>query len=244
MRPNLWSQRSRTVIRITSNLNEVTTRLVAKLQAVNDPNGPVRDRMLRQVASDTAAQVTYRIHTEGKNSNDTPIGEYSSKYLKIREKNNRGTNPKVILSLTGQMENDFGIVSNSANKYGLGFKNSLNADKAEWLQEGTKSGQVKEHERIINRKSDKSINKILDTINKIEDEISDGYGDLNKLNKRLISAKKRYQKAQGKKVKVKSHTRSGRVGYGRIYDLTDKEKDHANLVANDFIAQYLNNESA
>lgn len=154
------------VIRITSNLNEVTTRLVAKLQEINDPNGAARDRMLRQVASDTAAQVTVRIHTQGLNSEGTPIGEYSNAYLKIRKKNNRGESKKVILSLTGQMENDFGIVSNTAGRYGLGFKNELNAKKAEWLQE--------------------------------------------------------------------------RPDYGRIYDLTEAEKEHANLVANDFIAQYLN----
>jgi hypothetical protein len=154
------------VISISSNLNEVTTRLVAKLQSVNDPNGAARDLMLRQVASDTAAQVTYRIHTEGLNSNAKPIGEYSNAYLRVRRKNNRGDSKKVILSLTGQMENDFGIVANQANRYGLGFKNELNAQKAEWLQE--------------------------------------------------------------------------RDDYGRIYDLTEAELAHANLVANDFIAQYLN----
>lgn len=152
------------MIKISSNLNEVTTRLVAKLQEVNDPNGTARDRMLRQVASDTLANVKYRIHTEGLNSAGQPIGQYSSAYLRIREKNNRGRNPKVILSLTGQMENDFSIVSSQANRYGLGFKNTLNADKAEWVQ----------------------------------DE------------------------------------------YGRVYDLTQQETDHAGLVANDFIAQYLN----
>jgi hypothetical protein len=137
---------------------------VAKLQEVNDINSPVRDLMLRQVASDTLANVKFRIHTEGLNSAGQPIGEYSSAYLRVREKNNRGRNPKVILSLTGQLENDFSIVSNTANNYGLGFKNPINADKAEWLQDQ----------------------------------------------------------------------------YGKVYDLTEKEAQHANLVANDFLAQYLN----
>jgi len=159
------------VISISSNLNEVTTRLVAKLESVKDPNGAAQDRMLRQVASDTLAQVKYRIHTDGKNSEGTPIGEYSNAYLKVRKsrKYNRGESTKVILSLTGQMENDFSIVSNTAGRYGLGFKNTLNAEKAEWLQ--------------------------------------------------------------------------ARSDYGRIYDLTEAEKEHANLVANDFIAQYLNEPS-
>ena len=151
---------------ITTNLDEVLGRLVGKLQDLNNPNGEARDLMLRQVASDTVAQVTYRIHTEGLNSAGKPIGEYANSYMKIREssKYNRSSSKKIIFSLSGQMENDFNIVANQANHYGLGFKNTINADKAQWLQER----------------------------------------------------------------------------FGRVYDLTEKEKDHANLVANDFIAEYLN----
>lgn len=153
------------MMKIVTNLNAVTTRLVAKLQTIANVNGEARDRMLRQVASDTAAQVTYRIHTKGLNSKGTAIGEYDSKYLKLRQsKYNRTSDKKVILSLTGQMENDFGIVASQSNKYSLGFKNTINADKAQWMQEK----------------------------------------------------------------------------YGRIYDLTKEELDHANVVANDFIAEYLN----
>ena len=149
---------------ITTNLDEVLGRLVGKLQDLNNPNGEARDLMLRQVASDTVAQVTYRIHTEGLNSAGKPIGEYANSYMKTRAKYNRSSSKKIIFSLSGQMENDFGIVANQANHYGLGFKNTVNTDKAEWLQER----------------------------------------------------------------------------FGRVYDLTEKEKAHANLVANDFIAEYLN----
>lgn len=150
---------------IVTNLNQVTARLVQKLKAIGDSNGEARDTMLRQVASDTVAKVTYRIHTQGLKSDGTAIGEYKPKYLRLREtKYNRTGDKKVILSLTGQMENDFGIVSAKANQYGLGFKNQLNADKAGWMEEK----------------------------------------------------------------------------YGSIYDLTNEELDHANLVANDFIADYLN----
>lgn len=151
---------------ITTNLDEVLGRLVGKLKDLNNPNGEARDLMLRQVASDTVAQVTYRIHTEGLNSEGKPIGEYANSYMKIRATYNRTSSKKIIFSLTGQMENDFGIVANQANRYGLGFKNKINADKAQWLQE--------------------------------------------------------------------------RSDFGRVYDLTEKEKAHANLVANDFIAEYLN----
>lgn len=124
------------MLKITSNLSDVTSSLIGRLKAVSDPNGEVRDKMLRTIALDTAAQMKVRIHQDGKNSENTPIGEYSNAYLKVREKNRRGTDKKVILSLTRQMENDFGIVAGSgATGYALGFKNADNADKAGWAED-------------------------------------------------------------------------------------------------------------
>lgn len=152
-------------MKIVTNLNQVTAKLVTKLKSIADINGEARDMMLRQVASDTAAKVTYRIHTQGLKSDGTAIGKYNNSYLKLREsKYNRTSDPKVILSLTGQMENDFGIVANKANQYGLGFKNSFNAEKAEWAEDK----------------------------------------------------------------------------YGKVYNLTKEEEANAGLIANDFIAEYLN----
>ncbi len=124
------------MLTISSNLKDVTSALMGRLKAVADPNGEVRDKMLRTIALDTAAQMKVRIHQEGKNSEGGQIGEYSNAYLKVREKNRRGTDKKVILSLTRQMENDFGIVSGTgATGYALGFKNPDNADKASWAEE-------------------------------------------------------------------------------------------------------------
>lgn len=124
------------MLKITSNLSDVTSSLIGRLKAVADPNGEVRDKMLRTIALDTAAQMKVRIHQEGKNSEGGNIGEYSNAYLKVREKNRRGRDKKVILSLTRQMENDFGIVAGSgATGYALGFKNPDNADKAGWAED-------------------------------------------------------------------------------------------------------------
>lgn len=138
------------MIKVTSNLKEVTSRILGRLQAINDPNGPTRDKMLRVMALDTVAAMKERIHEKGLNSNEQSLGEYTSKYLKLREKGkdktgkryNRGSNPKVIFSLTRLMENDFNIISGSGSGYNLGFKNPLNADKANWLQQNPKFGKV------------------------------------------------------------------------------------------------------
>lgn len=124
------------MLSITSNIKDVTSSLIGRLKAVADPNGEVRDKMLRTIAFDTAANMKVRIHQDGKNSENTDIGEYSNSYIKIREKNRRGTDKKVILSLTRQMENDYGIVGgNGATGYALGFKNPDNANKAGWMED-------------------------------------------------------------------------------------------------------------
>lgn len=48
-----------------------------------------------------------------------------------RIKYNRGSDPKVILSLTRQMESDMAIIA-LENGYGIGYNNSHNYDKAMW----------------------------------------------------------------------------------------------------------------
>jgi|SRR6476646_2900262 len=53
---------------------------------------------------------------------------------KARPNYNRGTDPKVILSLTRQMEQDFVAIAEN-NEYGLGFNNKDNFDKATWNEE-------------------------------------------------------------------------------------------------------------
>lgn len=131
------------MLKITSNLQEVTADLTSRLKAIQEPNGEVRDQMLRTIALDTVAQMKQRIHVDGLNSKGTPIGEYTNAYLKRRQQYNRGSSRKVIFSLTRQMENDFNIVAgNGATGYGLGFKNPDNADKAQWLQDKPKFGEV------------------------------------------------------------------------------------------------------
>lgn len=52
-----------------------------------------------------------------------------------RPQYNRSTDTKVILSLTRQMENDFGAVYNGLDGYGLGYKNELNFKKSQWAEE-------------------------------------------------------------------------------------------------------------
>jgi hypothetical protein len=47
---------------------------------------------------------------------------------------NRGADPKVVLSLTRQMEGDMTLVALSKGGYGVGYQNSTNLQKANWAE--------------------------------------------------------------------------------------------------------------
>lgn len=93
-----------------------------------------RQALLRPVAFDLIALMTQRIHDEGKASDGSQIGTYSNSYLKLRAKEGRGKDEKVIVSLTRQLENDWSVIA-TPNGYGVGFLNPLNAQKAKWVEE-------------------------------------------------------------------------------------------------------------
>ena len=78
-------------------------------------------------------EVRQRIHVRGEKANGSPIGQYKNSYLKVREKYNRGSDRKKILSLTRQMEQDFVPIAEN-NEYGLGFNNVTNFNKATWQE--------------------------------------------------------------------------------------------------------------
>jgi hypothetical protein len=62
------------------------------------------------------------VYTKGKNKGQP------------REKYNRSTDTKVIISLTRQLENDWAVLENG-NGYAIGFLNELNFKKAGWVEE-------------------------------------------------------------------------------------------------------------
>lgn len=144
------------------------TRITVKLKGLEDP-----DPLLREIATSMLAIVKERIHEKGLNSAGSQIGTYSDSYLAYRSSVGKSTGSNVILSLTGQMENDFKIVAQSKTRYGLGFSNQFNADKADWLENGRKAGTVKEHTRNVNGKSVK--------VSSHQKAGTEGYGDIYKL---------------------------------------------------------------
>lgn len=117
-------------MRIRTNISIVSDSIRKKLNILND-----REYLLRPVAFDVITLMTERIHGEGKASNDTPIGDYSSNYLQLRQKKfKRSADTKIIVSLTRQLENDWSVIATDKG-YGIGFLNPLNFQKAGWVED-------------------------------------------------------------------------------------------------------------
>lgn len=119
-------------IRLKVDTAKLGASLKAKLALIANP-----ETLLRPIAFDLVALMTERIHDQGMGSDGSPIkdGGYSEPYLKYRqEKHNRSANPLVILSLTRQLENDWSVVAIQGG-YGIGFKNTFNYQKAQWMSD-------------------------------------------------------------------------------------------------------------
>lgn len=115
-------------------VGSLTGRVTEMLEKYDVRNGG--DKVARIAAFSLLGLMKHRIHQEGKASDGNAIGEYSSGYLRYRQKKGRTDDKKVIASLTGEMENDMSVVSVKGGVYGIGYKNPDNAQKAEWV-EGT-----------------------------------------------------------------------------------------------------------
>jgi len=106
-------------------------KITAKLQSLEQS-----DALLREVATTMLAETRQRIHEDGKNAAGDQIGTYKKSYLEWRMENGyKSTGSNVKLFLTGQMQNDYKVVPQSKTKYGLGFSNPLDANKAGWAEE-------------------------------------------------------------------------------------------------------------
>ncbi len=142
-------------IDIVSNADEVIQLISARLEDIN-----IKELTALQ-ASTIMAEMRKRIHVQGKDSNDTQIGVYTPAYMKVRTglysdakkakkgvksagkatkgankggeraKYQRGSDTKVILSLTRQMESDMVIIP-FENGCGIGYTNETNFKKSQY----------------------------------------------------------------------------------------------------------------
>ena len=117
----------------------------------------------RSIATSMLAVTADRIFDKGKDASNIQIGTYSKGYLKQRRKDGYPSSTKVILQATRQMVNDWSVIQ-SGKQLGLGFKNSANADKSEWVEATYKKDIFKHTENektLINKIVDKEVKKII-----------------------------------------------------------------------------------
>lgn len=95
------------------------------------------DTLLRLIAVPMQGITRERIHEKGLKADGTAIGDYSKSYLKLRQsdKYKRSADPKVILSLTRDMEREYRVIPLSDTEYALGWENPLEAQKADWNEQ-------------------------------------------------------------------------------------------------------------
>lgn len=119
-----------TMITVKLNIKQVGEQVKQQIQKAVDP-----EYLLRPVSLEQIRLMHTRIHEDGIGSNGGQIGTYNKDYLKLRqEKFNRTSDPKTIVSLTRQLENDYSIVRTPLG-YGVGFNNSFNFQKAKWVEQ-------------------------------------------------------------------------------------------------------------
>lgn len=175
--------------------------IAGALKSYVDPKGINADKLAREVAVTLNAVILQRIHEDGIKADGSPIGTYKSSTIEQRMKHGFSGDSKVVFVWDRQMANDFSVGNTDPAKlpgggYGLGFKNEINAIKAETLQNGMPAHTVPEHTRTS---------------------------------------------VKGKQYKVSSHSNKGWKGFGRVYALTNNEKQIAVDVATDVINRTIKN---
>lgn len=117
------------MIKVNFDMGNFVANTLASLQALGQP-----EFAPRAAAAAVLPEMKNRIFVEGKRADGSQIGTYKNSYLRTREKNKRGTDTKVILSLTRQLENDLSVI-NEGDGYAIGFKNPEKAEIAVHLEE-------------------------------------------------------------------------------------------------------------
>lgn len=117
-------------INVKSNLSQVNDLIQQRVAKLANP-----ETILRPLCFDLIDLMTKRIHVDGNASSGSPIGTYSSRYLKLRQnKFSRTADKKIIVSLTRQLENNWSVIA-TPKGYGIGFLNPFNLQKARWVEQ-------------------------------------------------------------------------------------------------------------
>lgn len=82
------------------------------------------EQWLRPLAIELSGMMSFRIHSEGKATDGSLIGNYAKTYLQIRKQHKLGASEKVILVLTRKLSNSWNVFASTNNGWAVGFPDS------------------------------------------------------------------------------------------------------------------------
>jgi hypothetical protein len=194
------------MIVVTTNINTVMANLISETYKAASEESI--DKLLRSLAISTAGDMAYRIHTEGKKADGSPIGTYSDGYMKVR---------------TGQF---------STNKKFTKGKNKGETKPTGVFTKGKNKGQPRpKYNRTSDTKVIFSLTRQMENDfglkeNKEPIKTNTGYGVGFKNPDNTQKAEWLTETGVGRKKKV----------FTGVYELSDMERQKIRDIAEDFIA--------
>lgn len=91
---------------LTSNISTIVSGLIANIKQLDNP-----ETVSRAAAAAVLPELRERIHERGEKPDGSQIGTYSNSYLRLREREGKGTDASVIISFTRALQNGYTLAA-------------------------------------------------------------------------------------------------------------------------------------
>ena len=91
---------------LSSNIKVVIADILSNVKEINNP-----ETISRAAAAAVMPELRERIHERGEMPDGSKIGTYSNSYLKVRQREGKGSDTNVIISFTRQLQNGYTLTA-------------------------------------------------------------------------------------------------------------------------------------
>ena len=91
---------------LSSNIKVVIADILSNVKEINNP-----ETISRAAAAAVMPELRERIHERGAMPDGSKIGTYSNSYLKVRQREGKGSDTNVIISFTRQLQNGYTLTA-------------------------------------------------------------------------------------------------------------------------------------
>lgn len=91
---------------LSSNIKVVIADILTNVKEINNP-----ETISRAAAAAVMPELRERIHERGEMPDGSKIGTYSNSYLKVRQREGKGSDTNVIISFTRQLQNSYTLTA-------------------------------------------------------------------------------------------------------------------------------------